>query len=342
MKFFAHALRTLAALTALLAFSPSAATAQGVTTGSLAGVVTDQGGQVVAGANVIAIHLPSGSTYEATTRADGRFFIPAMRVGGPYSVTVAFTGTGTAAFAPETREDVMVNLGVATDLPITVRPITVTETVTVTAQSDTVFSSTRTGAATALSRETLATLPTVGGRIGDMTRLTPQSSGMSFGGQDSRANNITINGAYFNNAFGLGDGQPGGRTGVAPVSLEAIEQIQVSIAPFDVRQGNFVGAAVNTITRSGTNSVRASVYHRFRNDDFVGTETSGLTFNPGSFKTRNTGGWLEVLTDAPMASGLPRIRGLIRHGPDGSRPIDPALALSLILDRAPDGERAPR
>jgi Carboxypeptidase regulatory-like domain len=292
MKFFAHALRTLAALAALLAFSPSAATAQGVTTGSLAGVVTDQGGQVVAGANVIAIHLPSGSTYEATTRDDGRFFIPAMRVGGPYSVTVAFTGTGTAAFAPETREDVMVNLGVATDLPITVRPITVTETVTVTAQSDTVFSSTRTGAATALSRETLATLPTVGGRIGDMTRLTPQASGMSFGGQDSRANNITINGAYFNNAFGLGDGQPGGRTGVAPVSLEAIEQIQVSIAPFDVRQGNFVGAAVNTITRSGTNSVRASLYHRIRNDDFVGTETSGLAYNPGTFKTRNTGGWL--------------------------------------------------
>ena len=293
MKLVVRALRPLALLVALLVGLPATLPAQGVTTGSLTGLVTDQGGQPVAGANVIAIHLPSGSTYEATTRADGRFFIPGMRVGGPYSVTVAFTGTGSAAFAPEVREDVAINLGVATDLPIAVKQISITETVTVTAQSDTVFSSTRTGAATALSRETLATLPSVGGRIGDMTRLTPQAgASSSFGGQDGRLNNITVNGASFNNAFGLGDGQPGGRTGVAPVSLEAIEQIQVSIAPFDVRQGNFVGAAVNTITRSGTNSVRASLYHRFRNDDFVGTEASGLAFNPGSFNTRNTGGWL--------------------------------------------------
>ncbi len=292
MNLVVRALRPLVLLGAVLVGLSSTSSAQGVTTGSLTGVVTEQGGQSVSGANVIAIHLASGSTYEATTRADGRFFIPAMRVGGPYSVTVAFSGTGAAAFAPESRDDVMINLGVSTDLAFTVRQIAITETVTVTAQSDTVFSSTRTGAATALSRETLASLPTITGKIGDMTRLTPQASGNSFGGQDARLNNITINGAYFNNAFGLGDGQPGGRTNVAPVSLEAIEQIQVSIAPFDVRQGNFVGAAVNTITRSGTNSVRTSLYHRFRNDGFVGTETSGLTFNPGSFSTRQTGGWL--------------------------------------------------
>ena len=127
---------------------------------------------------------------------------------------------------------------------------------TVTATSDTVFSSARTGAATSVNRETLATLPTVRGQISDFTRLTPQTSGTnSFGGADNRMNNMTVNGAAFNNSFGLG-GQPGDRTGVAPISMEAIEQVQVSIAPYDVRQGNFVGASVDTVTRSGTNSLR--------------------------------------------------------------------------------------
>ena len=173
--------------------------AQGVTTGQIAGIVTDTQQQPVAGASVIAIHEPSGTSYEATTRADGRFSIPNMRVGGPYTVTVAYTGAGTAAFEPQTVQDVVINLGVATDIPITVRPIAVQETVTVTAQSDTVFSSARTGAATSVSREEIATLPTVSGRINDIARLTPQASGMSFGGQDNRLNNITVDGSYFNN-----------------------------------------------------------------------------------------------------------------------------------------------
>ncbi|HXG87078.1 MAG TPA: carboxypeptidase regulatory-like domain-containing protein [Vicinamibacterales bacterium] len=264
--------------------------AQGVTTGQISGVVTDAKQQPIAGASVIAIHEPSGTSYEATSRADGRFFVPNMRVGGPYTVMVTYVGAGTA-FEPQTQQDVMVNLGVATDLPITVRAISVQETVTVTAQSDTVFSSARTGAATSVSRAELATIPTVSGRINDITRLTPQASGMSFGGQDNRLNNITVDGSYFNNSFGLA-GAPGERTGVAPISLEAIEQVQVNVAPFDVRQGNFVGAGVNTVTRSGTNRLTGSVFHRFRNNDFVGTEAAGLPFNPGLFNFRNTGGWV--------------------------------------------------
>jgi hypothetical protein len=268
----------------------AATAAAQVTTGSLSGKVQNEKQEGVAGANIIAIHLPSGTTYETNARADGRFLILNMRVGGPYSVTAAFTGTGTA-FSPETQENVEINLGVATDLTFNVKQVAITETVTVTAQSDTVFSSSRTGAATAVNRETLATLPTVQGRISDFTRLTPQTSGSnSFGGQDNRMNNMTVNGAAFNNSFGLG-GQPGERTGVAPISLEAIEQVQVSIAPYDVRQGNFVGAAVDTVTRSGTNSVRAATYYRFRNQDFVGTEARGLAFNPGTFETKQKGVW---------------------------------------------------
>ena len=142
-----------------------------------------------------------------------------------------------------------------------------------------------------LSREALASLPTIGGRLNDMTRLTPQSGGtLSFAGQDSRLNNITVDGSYFNNSFGLRN-SPGDTSGVAPISLAAIEQIQVSIAPFDVRQGNFVGAAVNTVTRSGTNQFRGSFYHQFRDNSGVGTKAKTLEVNPGTFDFRNTGGW---------------------------------------------------
>lgn len=274
----------------LVAGGPAAlATAQGVTTGSMGGVVTDTANQPVAGASVIAIHLPSGTNYETETRADGRFSFPAMRVGGPYSVTVSYQGTGTA-FEPTSVDNAMVNLGVSTDLPIVVRQIAVAETVTVIASSSEVFSSTRTGAATVITRTDVATLPTVSARISDITRLTPQASGSSFAGQDNRLNNITVDGSYFNNSFGLG-GEPGARTNVAPISLESLEQVQVSVAPYDVRQGSFIGAAVNTVTRSGTNNLTASVYHRMRNDGWVGTEADGNTVNPGTFTFRNTGVW---------------------------------------------------
>jgi hypothetical protein len=265
--------------------------AQGVTTGAVTGIVTNAQQQPVAGAQVIAIHEPSGTVYETVTRADGRFSIPNMRVGGPYTVTVAYSGTSGGAFEPQTQENVTVNLGVATDLAITVRPISVQEEITVVAKSDPVFSSARTGAATTVTRQELASLPTISQQLRDITRLTPQAGGnMTFGGQDNRFNNITVDGSYFNNSFGLA-GTPGERTGVAPISLDAIEEVQVSVAPFDVRQGNFVGAAVNTVTRSGTNQFRGSFYHRFRDESMVGTDAHGLTVNPGNFSFRNTGGW---------------------------------------------------
>jgi hypothetical protein len=263
--------------------------AQGVTTGSISGTVTD-GTTPIAGASVIAIHEPSGTSYDTTTHADGKFSIPNMRVGGPYSVQVVYVGVGTA-FEPKTVENLTVNLGVATDVIVNVRNIAVQENVTVTADVDPVFSSNRTGAATQISRDDLANLPNISGRLENITRLTPQQSGtMSFAGQDSRANNITVDGSYFNNSFGLGN-TPGDRTGVAPISLAAIEQVQVSVAPYDVRQGNFVGASVNTVTRSGTNKLAGSFYHQFRNQSMVGTQAKALTVNPGTFTYGNTGGW---------------------------------------------------
>ena len=203
------------------------------------------------------MHQPSGSTYEAVTQADGRFVIPGMRVGGPYTVTASLPG-----FTSEAKNNITREPGRHRRISTSrLKVANVAETITVVGKSDPVFSSGRTGAATAVMREDLATLPTITGRITDITRLTPQYGGNgSFAGQDNRANNMTVDGSYFNNSFGLGvtTGGIGDRTGVAPISLEAIEQVQVSVAPYDVRQGNFTGAGVNTVTRSGTNNFTAS------------------------------------------------------------------------------------
>ena len=284
-----HLTRFALSLFAVALFATGAA-AQGVTTGSLAGRVIGPNQQPVEGASVIAIHLPSGAGYESKSRADGRFSIPGMRVGGPYSVTVAYGGAGTA-FEPQTLENIEVNLGVATDLEFTVRAISVTETVTVTAQSDTVFSSERTGSATAVSRETIASLPTISNRLDSIIRLAPEARGYSVAGQDNRMNNITVDGSYFNNSFGLG-GAPGERTNVAPISMEAVEQVQVSVAPYDVRQGNFVGAGINTVTRSGANKFAGSGFYQFRDDSMVGTTAKDSTVNPGTFDFKNGGAWV--------------------------------------------------
>jgi hypothetical protein len=272
------------------AIGASLAHAQGVTTGSIAGVVADAQGAVVPGATVTAVHQPSGTSYEAVTQADGRFVLPSVRVGGPYRVSAVLTGFGT-----EAREGVNVNLGVTTDLEFKLKVANIAEEVTVTATFDPVFSTSHTGAATAISQQDIANLPTISGRLTDIIRMSPQYGGQgTFAGQDNRANNITIDGSYFNGSFGLDTttGQPGDRTGVAPISLESIEQVQVSVAPYDVRQGNFVGANVNTVTKSGTNQFTGSVYTRYRNQSYVGTEASGLAFNPGTFKTTDTGEWV--------------------------------------------------
>src|SRR5688572_24691975 len=179
----------------------SPASAQGVTSGQIQGVVTGAQKQPVAGASVIAIHEPSGTSYEATTRADGRYSIPAMRVGGPYTIQVVYTGGGGGAFAPKTIENINVNLGVTSDVDVSVEAITVAEQVEVTGVSDPVFASTRTGAATSVGRNDIASLPTISGRLESVTRLTPQASGTSFAGQDNRLNNITVDGSFFNNSF---------------------------------------------------------------------------------------------------------------------------------------------
>lgn len=259
--------------------------AQGVTTSTIIGKVVGANGEALPGASVQAVHEPSGTKYGAATLPDGRFSIPGMRVGGPYTITISFVG-----YESQKIENVYLTLGVALELPVELKEEgTELSEVVITADRSTVFSSDRTGAATSIRRENLTSLPTISRRIGDFTRLTPQASGNnSFANQDNRLNNITVDGSYFNNSFGLA-GQPGDRTGVSPISLDAIEQIQVNIAPYDVRQGNFVGAGVNTVTRSGTNNFEGSVYYLFRNDNMVGTKAKELSFSQGKFDYKQIG-----------------------------------------------------
>ena len=267
---------------------PALAFAQGVTTASLNGTVVDNKGLTLVGANVVAVHTPSGTNFGVISRGDGRFNIPGMRVGGPYEVTASYIG-----YKTQKQENVYLTLGqdLKIDFVLPEEAIELGEVSTV-AERDPILSASRTGAATSVSREAIASLPTISRRIEDFARLTPQFNpsgfGFSFAGQDNRLNNITVDGSYFNNSFGLA-GKPGDRTGVAPISLDAIEQLQVNIAPYDVRQGNFVGAGVNTVTKSGTNQFSGSVYTQTRNEDLVGTEAKALKFNPGTFKYNQIG-----------------------------------------------------
>jgi hypothetical protein len=169
--------------------------------------------------------------------------------------------------------------------------------VTGAAGTEKIMNPARTGAATTVTREALATLPTITGKLESIIRLTPQfggcslSTGCSLAGQDGRMNNISVDGSAFNNSFGLA-GQPGDRTNVAPISLSAIEQMQVDIAPYDVRQGSFVGANINTVTRSGTNRLQGSIGYSARDESRVGTKAGDLRFDPGVFNFSNIGGWL--------------------------------------------------
>ncbi len=274
---------TLALMGVLAVGLATNASAQGVTTSSIAGLVKDPQGLAVPGVTVTATHEPSGTVYSAVTQTDGRYLIPNARVGGPYTVVAELSG-----FQPAARGGLMLALGVTADVDLSLGMAAASETVTVTATADPVFSSTRTGAATAVTRMNLETMPTHDGRLSSFVRLTPQSSGGLSFGQDNRLNNITVDGSYFNNSFGLG-GAPGDRTGVAPISVDAIEQVQVNIAPYDVRQGNFIGAGVNTVTRSGTNRYTVEGQYKFRSDALVGDKSGGVEFDPGTFEYKNYG-----------------------------------------------------
>ena len=252
-----------------------------VTTSAIAGRATDGSGNPVAGVTIEAVHVPSGSTYTTTTNSSGFFNLPAVRVGGPYTVKATAAG-----FNEQTREGIQLGLGTTGTVNF---DLSAAIDVEVTVEADDIFNEVRTGPATNINREVVNELPTIARSINDFTRLTPQAGGGgTFAGQDNRLNNITVDGSYFNNSFGLA-GQPGQRTGVSPISLDAIEEFQVNVAPYDVRQGNFVGAGVNTVTRSGTNDYKGSVYYIYRTPGLTGKQAGDNRVNVGDFDYRTWG-----------------------------------------------------
>ncbi len=270
------------ALTALLLGSLSVF-AQ-VTTSTITGMVTDSRGEALIGVTVVATHLPSGTRYGTTTNASGRYTLPAVRVGGPFSITATYTG-----FEPETQENIYTSLGVASNVNFQLKDagVTLEEVVIRTERAD-LFSSQRTGAASTFSERVVTSVPALGSRtISSVTKYNPNGDGRSFGAQDARLNNFTIDGSVFNNGFGLGsEAQAGGRTGSTAISLDAIEEVQVNVAPYDVRQTGFVGAGINAVTRSGTNDLQGSAYGFLRSANMYGNKARETTVSTTQFSEK--------------------------------------------------------
>ena len=242
-----------------------------ITTSSISGVVVDDANMELEGANVVAVHVPTGTTYGVVTNQDGRFNMVNMRVGGPYTVTISYIG-----FNQQNVEDVYLTLGKSETISLTMTPDSQElDDVVVTASASDVFSSDRTGAQTSVGRRQLSTLPSISRSAADYTRLEPTASNGSFGGRNDQFNNYSLDGAIFNNPFGLDAATPGGQTEAQPISIDAIEQITVSTAPYDVTQAGFTGASVNAVTKSGTNEFTGTVYGFYRNEDMTGSKIKG-------------------------------------------------------------------
>ena len=243
-----------------------------VTTSSIKGLILDDTNQPLPGANVVVVHTPTGTTYGVATNFDGRFNLINLRVGGPYKVTISYVG-----YKEQVLDNIYLTLGKTENIDITMNTDSEQlDAIVITGTTGTgTFGSDRTGAETNVGRKELTTLPTISRSASDFTRLEPTASNGSFGGRNDQFNNFSLDGAIFTNPFGLDAATPGGQTDSQPISLDAIDQITVSTAPYDVTQSGFTGAAVNAVTKSGTNEFKGTVYGFFRNEDFTGGKVKG-------------------------------------------------------------------
>lgn len=242
------------------------------TRAALSGTVVDENDEPLPGANVVAVHEPSGTQYGASTRANGQFNLQGLRVGGPYTVTVSFVG-----YQSIEETGITLSLNERREIDFALQPAS-DELDEVLVRGDRAISAvidrSRTGARTNVTSETIDRLPSIDRSLADLARLTPQAAGggsSSIGGRNNRFNAIQVDGGTLDDVFGLsGTGAPGGQAGAQPISLDAIEEFNVDIAPFDVRQNGFTGGRINAITKSGTNTFEGSLRYLGRNQSFIG------------------------------------------------------------------------
>ena len=267
---------------ALLLMLSSAVMAQ-ITTSSMAGKVTfdDANGEEVIGATIVAVHEPSGTRYTAVTNVSGRFSIQGMRTGGPYEVTVSYIG-----YQPRVVKGVTLQLAETYNLSVSITEDATELAEVVVSGRASKFAAEKTGASTNITSAQIVNMPTVSRSITDFTRLSPYGgNGMSFAGADGRTANFTVDGANFNNNFGLSAGLPGGGN---PISIDAIEEMQVVVSPFDVRQTNFIGGGVNAITKSGTNTFKGTAYIYHQNENMQGDAVDRVQINGAREKNSTT------------------------------------------------------
>ena len=240
-----------------------------VTTGTITGTVKDATNAPLVGTSIEVTHEPSGSRYKSVSTTSGKYTVPGLRIGGPYKVVFTYVGLKT-----ETVTDVYIQLGEPSviDVSLLDAKAQLTEvTVTGTARKGALISKDRKGASTNISSRLLGSLPTISRNVTDLTRLVPQSNGLSFAGQDARAINFTLDGSIFNNSFGL-SALNGGQTNSAPISLDAIQEIQINVSPYNLRESGFTGASINAVTKSGTNTLHGTGFYNVRNESMVGTK----------------------------------------------------------------------
>ncbi|HXI12598.1 MAG TPA: carboxypeptidase regulatory-like domain-containing protein [Thermoanaerobaculia bacterium] len=247
-----------------------------VTTGTLAGTVVTRGDNAaLPGVTVEATHVPTGTVYSTVSGGNGRYTIANVRVGGPYTVRTTLEG-----FRPQTETGIQVGLGTPAEVPVSMVLSALSEAITVTASADDIINPNRTGSSSAVSVEQIESLPTVNRSLQDFARTNPyfsvdpsdaSATRVNVAGRNNRYNSIQIDGAVNNDLFGLSDtGTPGGGTDTQPISLDAIQQLQLVVSPYDVRQGGFTGGGINAVTRSGTNDFTGSLFGTKRDQQFVG------------------------------------------------------------------------
>jgi Carboxypeptidase regulatory-like domain len=241
------------------------------TTASIVGFVKDASDKGMVGATVEAVHEPSGTKYKTQSMADGRYTLQGLRIGGPYSIKATYVG-----YTLQTQGDITLSLGEPTRFDFALaeannqmQEITVTGT-----RARNLISKERKGTSTNVNRRVLASLPTLNRSITDFTKLTPQATGTSFAGMDNRFINFAIDGSIFNNSFGL-QALPGSQTNSTPISLDAIDEIQVNISPYNLKEAGFTGASINAVTKSGTNTLHGSGFYNNRSESLVG-DKAGL------------------------------------------------------------------